>query len=224
MEYPNPSPTAFTDAFTDAFSLGSRVFTLSNVKEKCDNMLTIIYALRDPRDNQIRYIGQTRTFPLARLSQHITDATRPGAAKSPKNTWINELIRIGKFPVVDTMEYCDTEDADQKEVQWIKRAIQQGHDLTNVTLLPAPRKQNPQDKTDIMSRYNEPAQRETSIDMIYNWLIQNDTGWDSEQTPSARAIVRAMGGQLSTGSAHKARKLFIKDYKTQEKDDGGPRP
>jgi hypothetical protein len=56
------------------------------------NRTYIIYALIDPRDDRIRYIGLTE-YPDIRLKQHIQ-----GEGNIPKREWISGLHRLGGQP------------------------------------------------------------------------------------------------------------------------------
>jgi len=67
-------------------------------------MLHFIYILRDPRTNEIRYVGRTNDT-AERLRGHISYTHA-----CPKTTWIAELKAEGKKPimqVVDSIEGTD---------------------------------------------------------------------------------------------------------------------
>ena len=59
-------------------------------------MTSTIYALTDPRTDQIMYIGRTRR--KRRLYEHIQQAKN--GTESPKCLWIRELLALGLSPVM----------------------------------------------------------------------------------------------------------------------------
>lgn len=87
-----------------------------------------VYALSDPRTNQIRYIGITSNHPVERLTQHMK---RKGG-NGPKNSWIDELRKFGEKPCVISLEYTETkQEALACEGFWISMAVRFGWPLTN---------------------------------------------------------------------------------------------
>ena len=58
-----------------------------------------VYALIDPRDDSIRYIGMTHN-PDQRLKEHL----RGGGGNPPKRIWINELRQLGLVPTIQPIE------------------------------------------------------------------------------------------------------------------------
>lgn len=89
----------------------------------------IIYALVDPRDNSIRYIGRTNE-PQTRLLQHLKSVYIENPAKYQ---WIQELKRLGLSPYIEVIEgvYGPLQDADAREQYWIGYFTRIGADLTN---------------------------------------------------------------------------------------------
>jgi GIY-YIG catalytic domain len=84
----------------------------------------IVYALVDPRNNEIRYIGETQNSPKARLRKHLYDALR----KTPdgmfdnghKASWIRELIASGLEPQMEEIqEYKSRAEMNAGERFWI---------------------------------------------------------------------------------------------------------
>lgn len=59
-----------------------------------------VYALIDPRSDEIRYIGATGT-PEIRLRAHVSDALL--GIKNVKREWIKSLIQDGKKPLVKVL-------------------------------------------------------------------------------------------------------------------------
>jgi predicted GIY-YIG superfamily endonuclease len=58
-----------------------------------------IYALIDPRDSSIRYIGITDN-PDQRLKEHL----RGRGGNPPKRNWVYELRQIGLVPIMQPLE------------------------------------------------------------------------------------------------------------------------
>ena len=77
--------------------------------------LPVIYALIDPRDNTVRYVGVTEDV-YAQFQQHINCA----AANYAKNAWIHELRAANKMVIMETLEEVeDRERALEREGYWI---------------------------------------------------------------------------------------------------------
>ncbi len=90
-----------------------------------------IYALTDPRDNGVRYIGIT-VNPDERLKQHIW-----GDMNIRKREWIHELNRSGLAPIMYTIETAETEgEALEREAHWIQHYLSKGVKLVNILMTP----------------------------------------------------------------------------------------
>lgn len=85
--------------------------------------MTTIYALLDPRDNAIRYVGKT-IKPNQRFNEHCSDKKL-----NHKACWIRSL---GKKPVMVVLEECEAEWA-QAEQWWISYFKYLGAKLVNAT-------------------------------------------------------------------------------------------
>lgn len=85
-----------------------------------------IYALIDPRDGAIRYIGKANDS-AKRLKSHIRDARR---RRTPVYDWLNKLMAMGLAPSVVILETC--EDWIEAEKRHIAQARAQGMRLLNV--------------------------------------------------------------------------------------------
>lgn len=88
-----------------------------------------IYALRDPRNDEVRYIGKSNSI-YSRLKQHLQDRTKG----SPKVKWIKSLIQEGLTPSVKVLEIVDESKADEAELKWIKHYAKDSK-LTNTALM-----------------------------------------------------------------------------------------
>jgi hypothetical protein len=94
--------------------------------------LTRIYALKDPRDGLVRYVGKTVAPIHIRLSNHISAAVKDG-----KDTYVCRWIRLlnaaGIRPIAEHIETVGDGWA-EREAYWIGWHRAQGALLTNVTL------------------------------------------------------------------------------------------
>jgi len=78
-----------------------------------------IYALVDPRDNKVRYVGQTTRAPQTRFLEHLngglncnpSDATR-------KDRWIGQLGRLNLRPIMRVLEQPPLGALDARERYW----------------------------------------------------------------------------------------------------------
>lgn len=85
-----------------------------------------VYALIDPRDSKIRYIGKTTQPILNRLGGHLAKPTNPAM-----RVWINGLNLGGLIPHIEVVATTTEERLDAEEQRQISRHIKQGHRLLN---------------------------------------------------------------------------------------------
>lgn len=103
-----------------------------------DNGLSIdalicIYALRDPRDGSVRYIGKAED-PAKRFRQHL-QAGQLMRYQSRKNSWLKSLLTQGFEPELDILDRVPADRANAAECQWIDFYRDfEGDRLTNGTL------------------------------------------------------------------------------------------
>lgn len=90
-----------------------------------------IYALIDPRTDEIRYVGQT-VDPAHRIESHISS----GRGSKAKNKWLGNLYRARQVPRMLVLDWVPAEAADEYERRWIKTLIEDGVTLTNSTFNP----------------------------------------------------------------------------------------
>lgn len=89
-----------------------------------------IYAIVDPRDSSVRYIGQTTIQPAERLRQHC-------AAKKTENLekweWIHELRQVGLKPEIKVLEeQIPIHDLYLRERHWVLVHVSRGTTLVNM--------------------------------------------------------------------------------------------
>lgn len=87
-----------------------------------------IYALIDPRDGAVRYIGKANDS-AKRLMSHIRDSRRE-SRRTPVYVWMRKLTKLGMVPGFTVLEVT----ADWKEVErrYIAEARARGDRLLNV--------------------------------------------------------------------------------------------
>lgn len=91
----------------------------------------LIYGLKDPLTNEIRYIGRSSSG-LKRPTEHF----RPHKLKqkSKKSSWIKSCLNKGYSPEIVILEkFNDFKQLNQAEKRWIKYYNDLGHKLTNHT-------------------------------------------------------------------------------------------
>lgn len=95
---------------------------------------TNIYALVDPRTNQIRYIGVTKNSLKSRLNCHIRQAKQnPGIGNKHKNYWIRQLLQNDLAPEIAIIEKCNnSKSAFAGEVWWIELLTKLNYPLVNI--------------------------------------------------------------------------------------------
>ncbi|GCF10888.1 GIY-YIG nuclease family protein [Dictyobacter arantiisoli] len=75
-----------------------------------------IYALQDPRNNKVRYVGLTASALETRLKEHM-QATSGG---SDKIRWLHELEQLGVKPKIKILEEdVEAGMAEERETYWI---------------------------------------------------------------------------------------------------------
>jgi len=91
-----------------------------------------VYALVDPRDDMIRYVGIT-VDPATRLRDHSGGVS----ANDAKDKWIAELKLLGLRPVMKILEdKVNSELIAERERYWIQTLLSSGIPLTNIQLMP----------------------------------------------------------------------------------------
>ena len=86
----------------------------------------IVYGLYCPFSNKLHYIGKSSSYMIRPL-QHLNDS------HSEKiNEWVQQLKFLNYKPIIKILEECTEENFDEKEKEWIKKSIHEGHYLLNV--------------------------------------------------------------------------------------------
>jgi len=116
------------------------------------NRTYTIYALLDPRDDAVRYIGLTE-YPDERLKQHIQ-----GDGNIPKRQWIRALRQLGLSPLMHTIEKVQTLSAAfEREGYWINHYLHEGAKLVNIRSPYSINHSNPSDRMNALSSSSSAA-------------------------------------------------------------------
>lgn len=95
-----------------------------------------VYALGDPRTNEIRYIGIARDV-YKRYAQHL-NRPHPNEAK---NAWMDEIKQAGVVPTLAILETdIDATGIYEREKHWIQHYLELGAPLTNIVHVPQQKK------------------------------------------------------------------------------------
>lgn len=98
-----------------------------NLKYKKDGF-GVIYRLKDPITNEVRYIGQTVDNVNRRYKKHLSDAKR---LNNHVNLWVRNLLLQGYEPIIEIISNCEIGVIDAYEIYFIKLYRNSGCDLTN---------------------------------------------------------------------------------------------
>ena len=93
---------------------------------RCEN--TTIYALLDPRNNEVRYIGKTVQSLKERLRSHLKAIKRE---TNHRTNWLNNLVKCGVTPSIIELEVVSSEEWEVAEIFWISYLKFLGASLVN---------------------------------------------------------------------------------------------
>lgn len=93
--------------------------------------IVYIYAIVDPRTDEVRYVGKT-TAPPRRFRDHICLA-RSGLAEYYSSRWMREILSDNKRPILKILQACAEENWQDRERYWIEFYKSKGCSLTNLT-------------------------------------------------------------------------------------------
>jgi hypothetical protein len=92
--------------------------------------VSYIYALLDPRDQAVRYVGKTGVALRRRWQNHMTDIR---SQRSHRACWIKHLLSLNLKPQIFLLEEVPTEFWQEAERFWIAHFQKIGARLTNGT-------------------------------------------------------------------------------------------
>ena len=90
-------------------------------------MKTIIYTLSDGEN--IRYVGKTSREQI-RYNQHIRESK---LCRTHKEKWINSILSNNKKIIMEILDECDENNANELEIFWIQVFKSWGFNLVNQT-------------------------------------------------------------------------------------------
>lgn len=90
-------------------------------------MKEFIYCLKDPRDNQPKYIGKSKD-PKKRLQEHIYESKNK---KTKKERWINKLLKLNLKPILNILMEIEEGEHFIWEPFFIKKYKDLGFKLVN---------------------------------------------------------------------------------------------
>ena len=97
----------------------------------------IIYTLKNPENDDIRYIGYTGKSLLKRLEMHLKNVKEAENGKRNWNkrlSWIKSLNNKNLIPIIEELDICNSKkDACELEIYWIEQFINWGFSLVNMT-------------------------------------------------------------------------------------------
>jgi group I intron endonuclease len=93
----------------------------------------LIYILIDPKDNFIRYVGQTTKTLKNRLNSHINKAKSSPNKTTHKNTWIKSLLNQDLKPIIKLIDTVSENEWKEKEKFYIKKYKELGENLLNIS-------------------------------------------------------------------------------------------
>jgi len=173
-----------------------------------------IYALLDPRTNDIRYVGATNN-PYARMHGHLSACRfKP---HWPKSQWIAELGRLNMRPTFCVLEGTNDNLWEESEQRWIDILSQEGHSLLNKA--PGGKKLAPQTKEQIskasLNRIGQKRTPEARAKMSAAKKGNHSLKpWPKGQSPSPETIAKrsaALKGRI----AHNKGRVYTDEEKSR---------
>jgi hypothetical protein len=96
----------------------SQDIVVDSSRQCFDSHELIIYALTDPRDGSVRYVGKSHRTANHRLRRHLASYYLRG--HTHKERWIRSLLQLGLEPRIIVLERCESADVlSEREVWWI---------------------------------------------------------------------------------------------------------
>src|ERR1035438_8104513 len=93
----------------------------------------IIYTLKCPRTQAVRYVGFTTRKPDIRFKAHISRAQAQTGKRTHKDNWVLSLLSVGLLPLMDIVERGAGPDWPEAEHRWFVHYRASGARLVNAT-------------------------------------------------------------------------------------------
>lgn len=139
---------------------------------------SVIYALTDPRDGLIYYVGQSRRG-LVRAKRHRQPATLRHDGDTPKTRWIRALIAAGfEYGIQELASVSHATYAHVVEREWIDKLRLAGHPLTNTispTTHPFSELHRARLSAAAKERGSDPAYRKKMANMNRGRVVSDET-------------------------------------------------
>lgn len=91
----------------------------------------VVYALIDPQNDFVRYVGKTTN---SRLGKRFYEHCSQLKSRNHRTNWIRKLLRLGHKPKIETLEeYPTWIEAKNAEIFYISYFKYLGFDLVNET-------------------------------------------------------------------------------------------
>jgi len=103
-----------------------------DTEDNCPPEKCYIYALLDPRDESIRYIGKTSRGLTDRLYGHCTFSGSRSTVKTKCRNWVKSIISAGLKPEIKVIDVVDSDKWEDAEIFYIKLFRENGFKLTNI--------------------------------------------------------------------------------------------
>lgn len=105
---------------------------VTDLGEKIKVSRFLIYALSDPIDGAIRYVGRS-SDGLDRPRAHMLN-TAEFRSKTYKAIWVRSIVRMGLIPTIEIIEeFSSSEELPEAERFWISQIRSWGFRLTNLS-------------------------------------------------------------------------------------------
>lgn len=179
------------------------------------NQISYIYALIDPRNEEVRYIGQSIT-PYERYTRHIWNAHNIN-----NNYHVSNFILLlhdgGLKPKLKILEECIADKSDEREQYWISYHKLAGCRLTNMTEGGQIHRHNDEIKKKLSEVGSEPVEQ---YDMEGNYIREFKSAKEAGEILgiSNEKISAAISGSRKSSGGYQWKKKHsnkeIKPYKS----------
>jgi sarcosine oxidase delta subunit len=96
-------------------------------------VLTRIYILKDPENQQVRYVGKTVKSLKARLTDHLYERKNKFGLLNHKINWVKSIKNKGLEPIIEEVDSCPWDESQNLEMYWISQFRAWGFNLVNQT-------------------------------------------------------------------------------------------